>query len=510
MNYYIPNWSPINIDWAQAVPHIENDDAISQMRLLQTTHRPYGAVILKYMPQLKTQLNDWLLSPTRIFSVFDYIQDTQFMSVQTLDYQDFAWPEYSFFDMNNFRQVVYYQGVKYATLYFDIHDHILWVDYFGPDGAITKRLTIDSRGFISKKTIYADGQPSLDIYLDSNGSWRMKHDLVSGQVTLNKFWQSRFDKLSYENLAELIDEVIKKQLLSTLDNQDHFVVSLSNDNHVPFNWLENRLTVYSASKLHQFDKIVADLPNGSTVVADSKFTKAAVDSINNELQTYVIPLMRAQFKLGHSQRLMEQQIAIFTENLTANELDTIMDQLYPRLLANPDKFSLHLFCYSNAQEEMGNNAIQRLAKIHEGEYLLEGETPDNAENDLDELSDQPKLPILMIDNTRMTSISQVSKFLDMIRLIIDLGSKPDELVEMLGISIGIPQLQRVETDEVINNQNGLIFNDLHQTNQKAGYYLDSLKSWNQALANDVQIMNRYSSDKLIQSWQMVWQEMEQA
>ena len=97
------------------------------------------------------------------------------------------------------------------------------------------------------------------------------------------------------------------------------------------------------------------------------------------------------------------------------------------------------------------------------------------------------------------------KALDKARLLIDWGDHPDDLLQMAAVSIGIPVLQRIETAEIRDQQNGRICQD--RLDLKAGlqYYLDDLNHWNVALANNVQIMNQYSADKLLQMWQAVWQ-----
>lgn len=505
MDFFIPNWEPIHVDWAQTVPHIENDDAVSEMRLLQSVQQNYGAILYRYLPQLKTQMHDWLIAPDQLFSVFDYIQGTEFMSSQVLDYHDFDWPEYSFFDLNNFRNVVYYQNRRYAQMYFDIHDNLLWLDYYNEDGSTKKHLVIDSRGFISRTTFFENNQAMTDVYYDSAGSWRIKHDLKSDAVTVNPFWKDRFAKQHYDHLDELCNEVMQQRILPRLNGQDRLIVSLANENSAALSWVSRQPVVFSASKDYGFDQIVKQLTPESRVVADSAFTKQQLGKFNPQLSPTVIPLMRAQFKLGHSQRLVDQQVAIFTENLSVNELNQICEEFYPRLLDHPKEESLHLFCYSGDQENMGNEAIQRLQKNHPGKFLLPDQEDPTAENELN-IGDKkrPKKPVLTLTNQRMTSISQLSKFLDTCRVIVDMGPKPDELVEMLGISIGIPQLQRVATDEVIDHQNGLIFDDMSQVASHAAYYLDSLKTWNKALANDVQIMNRFSNKKLMKSWQSVW------
>lgn len=74
MDYLVPAWHELMEDWATTVPKIAFDDATSHMQLLQNTQNKAGLVITDYQPQLMTKLNEMALAPSKIFSVFDYLQ----------------------------------------------------------------------------------------------------------------------------------------------------------------------------------------------------------------------------------------------------------------------------------------------------------------------------------------------------------------------------------------------------------------------------------------------------
>lgn len=97
------------------------------------------------------------------------------------------------------------------------------------------------------------------------------------------------------------------------------------------------------------------------------------------------------------------------------------------------------------------------------------------------------------------------KALDTARLLIDWGDHPDDLLQMVAVSLGIPSLQRVQTPEIHDKKNGWICQDLIDLRNGLSYYLDDINHWNISLANDVQILNQYSVDQLSQMWTAVWQ-----
>lgn len=508
MDYLVPAWHELLGDWTFSVPHLAFDDARGQAKLLQKNGHPWGAILLYYQPNLLEQLGEWGVTPTRLLSVFDYIQDVHHVSGQKISYEDLNWPRNAHFVLTNFHLRVTLDGKPYAQVVFSSRDLVLWVDYLDDEGKKVKRLQFDSRGFISREEDYEDGKPCRHIYFDEMGHWRINHNLVTGQVLTNMAFAGQFAHQSYQSLNDLVCEVVLTDLMPEVYRSDNrLVVSL--DDQLPFkpDLLTQVPTIYSVSQWHPYEKVLGQIasPQTAKFVTDTEFTAQKVQQqLNLPAPSMNVPLFYSQFKLGHSQRTAWQRIVIFNENISAEELAALVERLYGRLLKNYKSEQLYLLSYSNAKSDEAKAVFQWLLKNHPGEFTIKKK--DDEKRSRSSLDRKPKIPALSLKVVRADNVATAMKVLDLTRLLIDPGKLPDEFLQMASISTGIPRLQRIETEEVHDHENGLIFSNLDELMQGVSFYLDGLKNWNNALANNVRTLNQYSSEQLFAKWQQLWKE----
>ena len=446
MNYLVPAWHRLLDDWSWTIPRIEFDDAVSHIKTFQENQVPYSLVITDYQPQLSTKLNQLTISPSQILNVFDYLQGVNHLDNQIVTYRDFNWPADAQFDFTSFRIVVLVKGQLYARITFDTQGKILWVDYFVHDKH-TRRLLLDSRGFISREELFNDqDQPIQHIYYDEHGYWRIKHDLSTGQVEVNNLFVDLTKHLHYAHLSALLTEVIQDHLLNHFDHDnDHLVVT----------WL--------------------DVP--------------------------IIPLFQSRFNLGHSQRLSQERIGLFIENMTDDEAHQAVELIYQRLVKKPAAEALTILTYSIEKMQLAQNCINQLKENHQGEFILASEAPDEVE---EILTEQTSIPKLDIDAQRITTPVEIGRQFDSLRIVIDWGPTVDDFLQITAISTGIPQLCRRSNRQVKDYQNGVICPTISDINQGLDYFLGNLKHWNQSLVYNVQLMNQYSAAELMTKWQKLF------
>ena len=121
MDYLVPAWHELLDDWSYTIPKLEFDDAVSHIKVFQTTQKPFSLVITDYQPQLSTKLNQLTISPTQIFSTFDYLQGVNHIDSQIVDYRDFNWPSDAYFEFNNFWLIVMIKNHLSIRLIFNHH-----------------------------------------------------------------------------------------------------------------------------------------------------------------------------------------------------------------------------------------------------------------------------------------------------------------------------------------------------------------------------------------------------
>lgn len=489
MDYLVPAWHKQLVDWAYSTPEIQFDDAVSHMKVFQHNQRKVGLVVIDYLPQLTTQLSQIALAPDSLFSLFDYLQDVNGFENQVVDYLDFNWPDGAVFDYTNFRLFVVVNGKAYAKVNFDIQSKIHSIVYF-KDGKEDRRLLMDSRGFISREE-----HEGVETYFSPSGTWRFKRDQETDHVVINNSVFPFCRHSEYAHMQDLLIEVMQDQFLSELKSTDNLIVTLDDKASIPLATYQKYNAIYSISHWHQYS---GQLPekNAKKIIFDSQESLQQFNRLSN---AEVIPLFQSQFKLGHSQHISQQRIAIFAENMSHDELAEMVEQLYPRLIKDPVDEALYIFAYSIDKSSMADQVIRELCQKHAGEFILSLDEVNPGENQI-EKDDLP--PLLTIKVERFTSTAEVLTALDKIRTLI-IWNKNDQFMEIAGISVGIPIIQNFESMQVTDHKNGIVSTDISNISELVGYYLDSLKHWNQSLVYNVRVMNHYSEDNIFAKWQAV-------
>lgn len=508
----MPTWRDNLHDWSTSVPHLVFDDALGQLRLLEANQQPVGLLIVNYQPHLLEQLTQQALSPQRILSVYDYIQDIHRFAGQVLSYEDFVWPQGSFLEMDPFQIFVHAaDGHIYAKLFFSTTSRLVSIDFFNETGEQrTKTWLIDSRGFVSSEIDYNGDDQAQQVFFDESGNWRIKHDLQSDAVEVNPHFQNRFAQHSYPHLKDLVTEVVLRHLMPEIEQGgNRLVVSLDDQQlMLPREALQAVPTVFSISRWHDYQEVLKRLqtPQRDTLVVDTAMTaKNVADKLNLPERPTMIPLFYSQFRLGHSQRTAAQQIAVFNENMDAQALMDLVVKMLPRLLKNHKTEQLFMINYSVGKQQEAQSVLNQLVAAYGSKFRLHKDRMSPVEIKLAESDKRPELVIKVI---RLASINDALKFLDKVRLMIDLGDLPDEFLQMAAVSIGIPRLQKLATPQLQDHQNGLVVKDFDEVMDGIAYYLDNLKHWNVALASAVQLMNKYSSRQMYDRWQSLWKQGE--
>lgn len=506
MIYFIPAWHRQPKDWAYNVPMVYFDDTSNHLQTMRDSHVPVGLILTDYQPRLSSDLNQFSVAPSKIMSAFDYLQGVERDQSRIFDFRDFPWPTNSYFNFTPFHCFVMNRGSAYAKLTFDNQGLVLFIDFL-KNNQISKRLLLDSRGFVSKELIYDDGKAMEEHYLNETGVWRINHHLNDDSVDVNSDQPTFCQHQHYDHLEDLVKEVVEDHLLSNLDHGDRLIVSLDDDSILsPEVFANVPGTVFSISRWHPFDKGLKKLKafDNLNLVADSQRTSGIISNrLGMDSRPTVVPIFQSQFKLGHSQRLTEQRVAIFNENISTDDLDHLLDIEYERMIKGPDAEAVDIMMYSPNKEQEANNAVQNLKQKHPGEFILKSEKDDQADDPgFDDLVNK-YIPVLDITVIRLTSNSDVLKALDKTRIIIDLGEEADDFMEIASVSVGIPQLRKNSTELLADGKNGMICRDWTALQKGLDYYLGSLNHWNQSLANNVEYLNQYSEDNLKSQWQKV-------
>lgn len=482
-------------DWSFSIPQIEFDDAISHMRILQDNNERVGLVITDYQPHITTKLSRLSFTPDAFYSVFDYLQGIDGISGHVIDYRDLSWPKGAYFDFTNFRIFVMLHQQHYATIVFDIQGKILWIDYLaGPLAG--SRMLFDSRGFISRQESKEE-----ETYFSPAGTWRFKHNKQTGKVKINPLAPKFCQQMQYQNLNDLVNEVVATSFLTKVQADDLLIVTADDQSRVSMaTYAQAPRIIYSVSHWHPYDQTLGKL-HAAHIIADTKQRCQEVRSTvaANHCRIDFLPLFQSQFKLGHSQRLAQQRLGVFAENMSSAEFAEALATIYPRLLKKPKDEALYIFTYSPAKDAMVHQVFDEFRKEHQGEFILSIDEVDPGENKLEE---NMLPPLLTIKMQRLVSSMEVLTALDKIRLLLVWG-QADQFLTIASVSVGIPLLQNFETEEVTDHKNGIICHNFADVSAGIAYYFDTLKHWNESLVYNVQMLNAYSETRLFAKWRAI-------
>lgn len=458
------------------------------------------------------------LSPKKIFSVFDYIQDAQGEAVQSVDYTDLNWPKNVLFEFTPFHLIVRDDGKLIANVFFDFENKINRIDYF-KNNQHYESLIFDDRGFISQIQKFNDqNQHIQSYYLDPRGNWHIKYDPQDDSVEVNPQYQWQFVNSHYNHINDLISEIVQKHFLSHLHTHDRMVITVDDQSTVDPKIFADYSSVYECSKWYPFTNSISNLRNikNIKVVCDTQFTAKKVQKLLQlSSMPPQIPLYHAMFKLGHSQRLSQQQIFLYVDDISLEQLISVGEIIVDFMLNNPHEFQFFLLSTGNDQGKT-HAFIQTMLKRHQGQFTIKDQALEEQQQSQGEnfalmrtyrkyMHDKESvIPELFIQGISYNNSFDILKGLDKARILIDWGDHPDDYLQMVTVSIGIPALQRVETNEVANNQNGIICKDLIDLRNGLHYYLDQLKHWNESLVNDVKIMDKQSASRLLAKWDELW------
>ncbi|WP_295729319.1 accessory Sec system protein Asp1 [uncultured Limosilactobacillus sp.] len=501
MDYLIPAWHDLPVDNAMTTPQMHFDDAISLFNLLKSADQQAGLIVTDYQPHLMTRLSDHAIVPTRIISIYDLLQGIHHYQTKALTYEDLQWPAGAYFEYSAFHLNVYVEQRLYARVIFDGNSRIIYIEQYHRDQT-QQRLVFDSRGFVSRIEQYDDQhQEILRTYYDESGNWRFKHSLQDDAVDVNPLNNDLQLPLHYDHLQDCLLAVFKEQVAVKANPEDRFVVSLDDQAVIPQTEYLKLATIYYASSWHPTAQAYQHLRS----LADFHCVFDTKDLANRlgAMQPTVISPLPTQFLLGHSQRQERQRILLFADDIDPNELMSLAEIIFQRLLTAKGDDELYLMSYTRQGLDIANQVIQMLQNNHDDEFQLFDPDDDDAKQ---ELVDNDEKVSLVIKAQQCTANNDVLEILDKTRLLVDWGQKPDNYLRTTSVSVGIPRIQRVPTTEVVDHKNGLIVDDLSHLRSSLDYYLDNLKHWNIALAYDVQVMNAHSGEQTLSHWDVAWEQ----
>lgn len=518
MIYFIPawykngSWHENEQMWYARKMRSEFDDTVKQVQLFhRSSAAKYQIVLLSSAPNLRHFLHRQSVYRANYWSCFDAIQEVRRRKVMLMSYQDLNWPEHIEFEYTAFVVIGRLYGKKYAQIEFGEDGNLIQIKMF-QDEKLKRVNTYDDRGFVSYTEVYDDNEQLIYCdYLTEKQVRKMRVYASDGRVEINpklpnyvlQFEKGEevhaFSKLKYKDLSELIAEVFQKYISHT-NVEDIFCVAM-HEQHTPIlnRILENRKTILSFFEkrydIANHPEAISLVENAGYCIADSrenaKHITRHVPVISGKV-TDITPY-DSRVDLGISQQLSVQKIMIPIDGLQEQVFYQVMTETCKYLLEN-EHANIHIFT-RNAEFGLPDKILEQIQKLlKENKMDEEWAESHSAESD---------------ENMQRIFVEQcvdelsVSKCMREQRLVLDLRTFVDVYLQVMAISVGIPQIIHEPSQYVKNGMNGVLIQSGAEIREKLHYYLDNLKNWNQAMVYAYDMSKKYSTGILLDKWKGV-------
>ena len=241
------------------------------------------------------------------------------------------------------------------------------------------------------------------------------------------------------------------------------------------------------------------------MLTDSEKTKQALLGLAPSLASKVHRLTSfdSRLRLGSSQERKESKIFFYLDekNLPSQ---SVLQKVFEILGKNP-LFEVVFAIYNASDEAVATLDHQLEALARERGIASIGVQVDSQELGENHLLEDAPLFEKKQDRYQVRNFfneNDIIKELEQTRLIVDISEEPNLYTQIAGISAGIPQINRTQTEYVDHLRNGYVLEEMEEELEKAiDYFLRDLKPWNESLIYSVEKIQEYTGQRLIAKWE---------
>ncbi len=526
MLHFIPAWYQENLwceneqKWYVRRMHTEFDDTVKQIQLFHRSQAyPYQIMLLGFSPNFRHFLHRQGVYHAPYWSCFDAIQQVRRKKAMLLSFHNMKWPEHIQFIYTPFVVAAMLNGEKYAQIEFGEDGNPIQIDLF-QDGAVSRRNFYDDRGFVSGTIVFRQGKPYYQDYLMENGKWKLRCFLDDGHVEVNQKYPDyllaysgveenrTFSRLRYDRLDQVIQEVLSSYL-ELVEGKDLFCIAMD-PRHVGLltQVLKGRRTILSFyENRYPLDGrlLTAEMvTEAGYLVTDSLAHSRKIRKVlgkESQKITDISPYdTRVDF--GISGQLDVQKILVPVDGMGDGLFEQLIKGLGQYLCVN-DNARVHLFT-RRADYGWQSRLLEKVSQCLKAANLSLGwvakqEEGGTAENDLEGF--QGVKPRFFVE--QCVDELSVSKCMKEQRLLVDLRKAPALYLQILAISVGIPQIVAAQTQFVEHGRNGLIVKEIGMLEPALEYYLNGRSNWNDAMVRSYELGRKYTSSVLMEKWKEV-------
>lgn len=505
---FIPSWYGKDGGWVRNAKvwyrtgeQLGFDDIVNQIKMFRMAGEDVEIILLGCMPELRFFLHREGIDEVKVRSVFDMIQNIKGNTALQIRLSDYPWPEDIEWVYTPFLKLGYRNGKLYSRAEFNEEGYWIETEIY-KNNEPDRILHIDDRGFVSYVEQCRNGIPEWRFFLDRKGRWQIKEDLKRKNVYVNPAVSGRFDRSSYRNLGELIEEVFGK-ILRDCSESSLIVAFDEKHNEIVRRKAGGRKTAYSVFS-QRTKKPVPSMLEGLVqekrlLVTDTEYLAHKIKDMFPQYADKVMDLSPydARLALGKSSGIMALKILFYVDADEFEGYEAALSFIFKYMDENRKAFLTIGIGRNNTNPLAVDGAKADMKRFMYGagiKYRIEEENEDIAENET-EAEAEPRIAVI-----ECRSETQIIHVLADHRIIVDLGSTPDLYLQIAGISAGLPLVLNTESQYVSHRENGWILKSASELEEALRYYLSGLSNWNQSLIWSLRRISEYTNGTIVDRW----------
>lgn len=509
---------------------IQDEEIIEILRLFRRTDFRFQTLVIDQVPNLSLMMHDFELSSGKVWSIWDEIQDVHRPGGIPLSMDDIeipegmtvftGWPATFIDDEMSHRQEIVFHDRGFVTKIIENTN----------DGRTISQY--DYRGFLSYKDWYdRDNFPVKREWYNATG--RVVMTQAEGEIRVATDQLSRFDKEIYNDREEIVLEFLGKYLARFKEN-----AILAKKTLFTVNFLEKLKAIDQLYYLASYRQIVNESIDFVLQEKDHYVLPTTVDrdmfkekvvahpdnqgiSIDGRLR--VIPLFPTELDLGISNDLALMNIYWFWGDYPDKSAVELMAR-FLEILDDRDDIAVQAEVGPNSNaEELQDVWEQMIAAFYELD--IEDKFYQQVKTYLTEIRDDKPLSLNMKEIKKMRkdvhydyvsgafevyfrlsilepqTRRQQNALISQARVYLDTGDLPNLRLQTASISAGIPQITQRSRGMMEDGVTGMIAKTQTEMISALHHYLDELRPWNEALVENVKVLERYQEARVIQDWE---------
>ncbi|KAF0521394.1 accessory Sec system protein Asp1 [Pediococcus pentosaceus] len=492
MFYFFPSdhnktdsWEDRGPMWFENNGTLLFDEFFNYVRMFNKGKEESILFVPTYSPNLRHYLYRKNIKNIKVISLFDVMQNiSSNLETFNFDYRKLNWPENTNFIYSSFAIFAYLFGDKFARILHGEDGNIVKIEFYRKN-VVYKSAIFDDRGFISRIDAHdKEGSVYEKRFFNDIGNLQFV-EKKNGSVIL---YNGEKKEDYYDDISALIRKSIKRYF--HIHGSPNDVVVAAADmfymKHIIRSTMDYKIILYcSSSRKFDYSWVLRNSHLINGVILDSnKYLDNMTDIFDRNV--VLIPPVDTHLPSSKGIQKQYQRIALKIDDLTNNSLQLSIETIL-KLISRHDDVYLAIFTYTGFNVSKLRNIIIDVGK---GEFML---------NSFDKQDDKKaETNKYSINYYSIKSELEAVSFLKESDLLIDIADSVDTPTQVIGLSLGMPQINTCFSGYVDDNVNGKIISSLGKELYDAlSFYLFNIENRNISLVHSSNKIRKYYDRNII-------------